>query len=205
MFVMKSTRMMIHFKFLLPIKLLHASLCKVYGSSPFCVHMNIYCLYCVVHFMFNLSRAAIHLGIHAHLVYDGKCMEPFKEMENMVAKEVLHMPNAMSSTMTLVVNKTFMFCFLFNENGQGIVELLKGDKFNETLLEYVPLCPPNIHNLISSIKHRLGNMGFIDSILMFKALSPSDYIHDSCFLDNRLGKRFIFSKCWSKGITMEFI
>jgi hypothetical protein len=155
--------------------------------------------------MFNLSRAAIHLGIHAHLVYDGKCMEPFKEMENMVAKEVLHMPNAMSSTMTLVVNKTFMFCFLFNENGQGIVELLKGDKFNETLLEYVPLCPPNIHNLISSIKHRLGNMGFIDSILMFKALSPSDYIHDSCFLDNRLGKRFIFSKCWSKGITMEFI
>jgi hypothetical protein len=162
-------------------------------------------MYYVVHFLFNLSRTTIHLGTHVHLVFDGKCMEAFKEMENMVAKEVLCMPNAMSSIMTLVVSKTFLFCHLFNEIGQGIVELLKGDKFNETLLEYVPLCPPNIHNLISSIKHCLGNMGSIDSILMFKALSPYDYNHDNCFLDNRLGKRFIFSKCWSKGTTVEFI
>jgi hypothetical protein len=67
----------------------------------------------------------------------------------MVAKEVLCMLNAMSSTMTLIVSKMFLFCHLFDENGQGIVELLKRDRFNETLLEYVPLCALNIHNLIS--------------------------------------------------------
>jgi hypothetical protein len=91
-------------------------------------------MYYVVHFLFNLFRTTIHLGTHAHLVFDGKCMEPFKEMENMVAKEVLCMPNATSSTMTLLMSKTFLFRHLFNENGQSIVELLKGDKFNETLL-----------------------------------------------------------------------
>jgi len=72
----------------------------------------------VVHFLFNISKIAIHLGTHVHFVSDGKCMEPLKEVKNMVAKEVLCMPNATSSTMTLVVSKTFLFCHLFNENGQ---------------------------------------------------------------------------------------
>jgi len=89
--------------------------------------------------------------------------------------------------------------------GKGIIEFLKGDKFNETLLKYVPLCPPNIHNFISLVKHCFVKMGSIDSILMFKAFSPSDYIHDNCFLDNKLGERFIFSKCWLKGTVVEFI
>ncbi len=162
-------------------------------------------MYYVIHFLFNLSRATIHCGTHTHLVSNGKCMEPFKEMENMVGKEVLRMLNVTSSMMTLVVNKKFLCRHLFNENVQGIIELLKGDKFNETFLEYVPLCPLNIHNLVSLVKHRLGNMGSIVSILMFKTFSPYDYIYDSCLFYNRRGKRFILSKCWSKVIAMEFI
>ncbi len=60
----------------------------------------------------------------------------------MVVKEVLCMPNVRSSVISLVVSKTFLFHHLFNEDGQGIVKLLKGDKLNETLLKFTALVFP---------------------------------------------------------------
>jgi len=97
-------------------------------------------------------------------------------------KEVLHTPNAMSFVIALATNKTLLFCHLFNEDGQGTIKFLKGDKLNETLLKFTPLCSPNIHNLISLIKHCPRKMGSIDSILTFMGFSPYNYIQDSCFL-----------------------
>ncbi len=82
-------------------------------------------------------------------------------MKNMVAKEVLRMANVTSFVIALIVSKTFLSSHLFNENGQGTNELLKGDKFNETLLKFIPLCSPKIHNIISFVKHCLGKMGFM--------------------------------------------
>jgi hypothetical protein len=61
------------------------------------------------------------------------------------------------------------------------MELLKGEKLNQTTLMFIPFFFPNIRNLISSIKHHLGNMGSLDSILMFKSLNPYGYIQDNCF------------------------
>ncbi len=124
----------------------------------------------------NFSKATIHLLTHAYPSSNGKCRESFKEMKNMVVKEVLCTPYAMSSAISLVANKTFLSHHLFNEDGQGIVELLKGDKLNETLLKFTPLCSPIICNLISMVKHHPRKMGSIDSILTLKALNPYNYI-----------------------------
>jgi hypothetical protein len=138
--------------------------------------MCIYHIYYVVHFLPNLSEATIHLLMHAYLIINGKCKELFKEMKNMVVKEILCTHDVTSSTISLVVSKIFLSHHLFNEDGQGVVELLKGHKLNETLLNFTPSCSPIIRNLISMVKHHLKKIGSIDSIMTFNTLSPYDYI-----------------------------
>ncbi len=73
------------------------------------------------------------------------------------------------------------------------MEFLKGEKIIQTMLMFLPLHSPNIRNLISLFKHRLGNMDSLDSILMLKSLSPYDYIWDNCFLGQQSNKKvYIF-------------
>jgi hypothetical protein len=55
----------------------------------------------------------------------------------------------------LSASKTFFFCHLFKKDGEGHVELLKGEKLNQMLLKFDPLCFLGIHNLIISLKHFL--------------------------------------------------
>ncbi len=94
----------------------------------------------------------------------------------MVAEEVMRMPNATSFVISLAISKTLLSRHLFNEDGEVPMELLKGEKLNQTTLMFIPFFFPNIRNLISSFKHHLGNMGSLDSILMFKSLNPYGYI-----------------------------
>jgi hypothetical protein len=77
--------------------------------------------------------------MHAHLDVEGKCKEA---MENMVAKEVLYMPNVTSSTIALAINNTFLFHHLFNEHGEGLMELLKDKKLNQTMSKFASMCSP---------------------------------------------------------------
>ncbi len=114
----------------------------------------------MVYSLSDLSRVGTHLGTHdQHHVSEGKCKKSFEEMKNMVAKEVLRMPNVTSSTIFLAVSKTFLFHHLFNLDEVVLVELLKGEIFNQAMLMFLPLCSPNICNLISLIKHRLRTHG----------------------------------------------
>jgi hypothetical protein len=69
-----------------------------------------------------------------------------------------------------------MFHQLFNEDGEGFIELLKGENLNQTMLKFVPLCSLHIHTLITSFKHHFKNMGSIYYILMLNALNPYKYI-----------------------------
>jgi hypothetical protein len=59
----------------------------------------------------------------------------------MVVKKVLCTPIATSSVISLVVNKTFLFDHLFNEDGQGTIELLKGDKLIQAMLVHSLVFP----------------------------------------------------------------
>jgi len=61
------------------------------------------------------------------------------------------------------------------------VELIKGEKLHQMLLNFAPLCSPSIHNLIVSLKHHLGNLDFIDCILKLKALFGYDYTYEFFF------------------------
>jgi hypothetical protein len=69
-----------------------------------------------------------------------------------------------------------MFHQLFNEDGEGFIELLKGENLNQTMLKFAPLCSPYIHTFITSFKHDMKNMSSIHYILMLNALSPYKYI-----------------------------
>jgi hypothetical protein len=94
----------------------------------------------------------------------------------MVVDEVYHMPTTTTSTITLSANKTFFFHHLFNEDGQSLIKLLKGEKLDQMLLKFAPLFSPSILNFITSLKHCSSNSSSIDCILKLKVLFGYDYI-----------------------------
>ncbi len=94
----------------------------------------------------------------------------------MVANEFCCKPTVTSFTITFTMSMSFLSCHLFNEDEKSPMELLKGGKLNQTLLKFAPLCFPNIHNLIVSLKHRPNNPSSLDYIFELKALSGYDYI-----------------------------
>ncbi len=143
---------------------------KFYDSSLTCLQTCSYIMYYVVHKFPNLSRVVIHLGTCAHPVANNKCRESFHVMKNMVVDGVCCTPTATTLTIVLFTNKTFLFHHLFNEDGQGPMEFFKGEKLDQMLLKFVPLCSLNICNFIASLKHCLSNFNSIDYILKLKAL-----------------------------------
>jgi hypothetical protein len=86
------------------------------------------------------------------------------------------MPTTTTSTIDLFANKTFLSCHFFNKDGKGLMELFKGEKLDQMLLKFVPLCSLGICSLITSLKHRLRNLSFVNYIPKLKALFGYDYI-----------------------------
>ncbi len=93
----------------------------------------------MVHSLFDLSRAAIHLRTHEHFIFEGKCRKSLKEMKNMVIKDVMRMPNVTSFTISLATNTTFLSSHLFNEDGEIPMELLKDGKLNQAMSMFLLL------------------------------------------------------------------
>ncbi len=62
---------------------------------------------------------------------DGKCMESMNETRRLIIEEVDLTPNAKIFAILLRVSKTFLATYLFNENGDGLVELLKGEQLKQ--------------------------------------------------------------------------
>ncbi len=74
-----------------------------------------------------MSRVAIHLSVHNHLVANGKCRESIKETKRLIMEEVDCMLNAKISLISLNAGKTFLASYLFDDSNDGIVELFKGE------------------------------------------------------------------------------
>jgi hypothetical protein len=87
---------------------------------------------------------------------------------------------------------------------KGHVEFFKGEKLNQTLLKFTPLCSLGIHNLIASLKHRLDNLGSFDYIFKLKALPGYDYIQDNCFFGQQVGQKVYLFKMSMNGAAFEF-
>jgi hypothetical protein len=73
-----------------------------------------------------LSRATIHLGVHNHLIANGKCNKFLEETRRLIAEEVVCMLDVKMFIISMSVNKTLAMHF-FNDCSYGIVELFKGE------------------------------------------------------------------------------
>ncbi len=84
------------------------------------------------------------------------------------------------------------------------MELIKGEKLHQMLLNFAPLCSPSIHNLIVSLKHHLGNLGSIDYILKLKTLFGYDYTYDNFFPCQQVVQKVYLFKMFVYGVASKF-
>jgi hypothetical protein len=82
----------------------------------------------------------------------------------------------------LVASIIFLFDYLVNESGKGQVEVLKGDELHQMMDKFIVLFLPNVENLVTSFKHRQGNIRYLSNILAFKTNNGYDYIQNNYFL-----------------------
>jgi hypothetical protein len=97
-----------------------------------------------------MSKATIHLGVHNHLVMDGKCWEFVKETRRLNIEELDCTPNAKIFVISFSVSKTFLANYLFNDSSNGIVELFKGEQPKHIQNKFYELSSPNVCNLVVS-------------------------------------------------------
>ncbi len=81
-------------------------------------------MYYVIHKLRSLSRVVIHLGTHEHPIAKSMSKESLEEIKGLVKGQVSCTPNAKISIFTLNASKTFLAHHLFNENGEGLVEIM---------------------------------------------------------------------------------
>jgi hypothetical protein len=101
-------------------------------------------MYYVIHKQDNLTREIIHLGIDDHSMAEGHSREVFEQVKSLVEEEVSHTPWATTLTITLDASKTFLLEHLLNEDGQGLVEVLKGDKLHQVMDKFLALYSSNV-------------------------------------------------------------
>jgi hypothetical protein len=95
-------------------------------------------MYYVIHKLQSLSKAAIFLGMHEHLVAKGMCKEALEEIK------VSCIPNAKIFAIALNASKAFLPHRLFNENGEGPLEILQGEKLDKVMDKFQTFYSPNI-------------------------------------------------------------
>ncbi len=137
---------------------------------------------------------AIHLKVHKHPVVDGKCREYVDETKRLIAEEVEHTPNMKISTILLGDNKTFLATHVFDDSGDGTMELLNNKQLEHIQNKFSKLNLPNVRNLVTAFRH-CARCGYIDSILELKSNSHYDYIKECYFPNQVVGKKISFSRC----------
>jgi len=125
-------------------------------------------MYYVVHKQNNLIRISIHLGTHDHLMAKGRSRKVFKQVKSLVEEEASCTQWAIASTIALIVSKILLE-HLLNKDGQGLVEVFKGDKLCQVMDKFIVLSSPNVWNLIVSFKHQPRNTGYVSNIFVLKA------------------------------------
>jgi hypothetical protein len=76
-------------------------------------------------------------------------------------------------TIALNANKAFLAHHLFNEDGEGHVEILEGEKLDKAINKFQPFCSSNIQNLVTSFNAGIKSPG--DNIFL-ESNNPCDYI-----------------------------
>jgi hypothetical protein len=156
-------------------------------------------MYYVIHKLQSLSRVAIHLGTHEHLVVKGMCKKSLEKIKVSVEDQVSCTLDAKIFAIALNASKASLAHHLFSENSEGLVGILQGEKLDKVMDKFQPFCFPNIQNLIASFKHSAGTKGPMENIFFLKSKSPYDYIQDSCFPRQMVRQRCFCLKCHYMG------
>ncbi len=143
--------------------------CRTCNITFLCVKLCLARMYYIVHKQDNLTQTTIHLGLHDHSVVEGCSKKNFKQVKSLVKEEASRTLGAIVLAIGLVTSKTFLLEHLLNKDGQGLVEVLKGDKFCQVMDKFLSLSFLNVRNLVTSSKHQLGNKGYVSSIFALKA------------------------------------
>jgi len=83
----------------------------------------------------------------------------FEQVKSLVEKEAFYTLGFTALAIALATSKTFLFEHLLNKDGQGLVEVHKGDKLCQVMDKFIALSSPNVWNLIASFMHRPRNRG----------------------------------------------
>jgi len=70
----------------------------------------------------------IHLGVHKHLVVDGKWKESMDKTKRLNTKEIDCTPVTKIFVNSLSAKKTFLAKHLLDDSGNGMVELLHSEQ-----------------------------------------------------------------------------
>ncbi len=140
---------------------------ETYNITPFYVMLCLAHMYYVMHKQENLTRMAIHLGLHDHPMVKGRSRKVFEQVKSLIEEEAFHTLKAIA----FAVNKFFLSKHLLNGDGQGPVEVLKGDKLCQVMDKFLALFSPNVHNLVTSFKRRLRNRRYVSNIFILKVNS----------------------------------
>jgi hypothetical protein len=136
------------------------------------------------------------LGLHDHPVAEGRLRKVFKQVKSLVKEEAFRIPRAAMLAIVLVASKTFFLEHLLNVDGQGLMEVLKGDKFYQVMDKFLALSSLNVQNLVDSFKHQPRNIVYVSRILALKANNGYYHIEYSCFLGQQTRKKYFFcSRC----------
>jgi len=117
---------------------------------------------------------------------DDKCKEFVNETRRLTIKEVNRMLDAKISTISLSASKTFLVTHLFDESGDGLVDLLKGEYLKQIQDKISKLNSSNLCNMVPSFNHHSG-CGYIDNTLELKSKNCYDYIQECYFPQQVVG------------------
>ena len=107
-------------------------LCKVCKTIPTCLNTCDAQIYYRYSENPNMTKAAIYLGKHSHLVAKGTYRDSAKEISELIAEQVAKTPTATNSTIALSTSKDFLTNHLFH-HGEGEKEILKGEEMEEVM------------------------------------------------------------------------
>ena len=164
--------------------------CKVCRTTPMCLSLCQARMYYSYSDDPKMSRATIHLGVHAHLVAKGMYRDSTEKISGLIAKQVAKTPKATNSAIALSASKDFLTNYLFH-NGEGDKEMLKEDELEEVMDRFQILSNPSIRNVISSFRTN-NRAGVIDNIMTMRKHSKFEFIHDSVFPGQGKEKVYIF-------------
>lgn len=149
-------------------------------------------MYYVMHMQENLIQTIIHLSTNDHSVVEVCSREIFYEVKSLVEEEVSCTSRVTVLAIALVASKNFLFKHLLNKDGEGPVEVFKGDKLQQVMDKSIMLFFPKVQNLIASFKYWPRNKGYVSNILTLKTNSGYSFIHDSYFLGQHNGGESVY-------------